>query len=412
MRTHSTIALITVVLALIAASCTSSGQATTVTAESVSATTATSAAPVPTTTTETPAAVVAVTGDVPADVAEVTSSFLSALQDTRNETSSSTALIEHHEGSAGLLDDSYAASAALQDLETGGAVGIVMLESGDYVTLADEGSGWIVVGADLASLGFDPWLGESPSRVLVLGSDARPGYEPGVSRTDSIHILTAVPADAAGTILGFPRDSWVSTDYGDMRINAITASGRGPEAAFAFYTQDWDLPLDGYVLTAFSGFEDLVTAAVGRLMIDLERTVPSLKYWPGFREGEQTLTPTRTLDLARTRKGVPGGDITRSYNQGQIMLAVLAMLQQGSVEDAPLLLGELVKYTETNLTPTQLIQLGATAYVLDIESIDNIVLPGSLGRATGGASVVFLDPEAEGIVDDVLEDGLLTPSEG
>jgi LCP family protein required for cell wall assembly len=354
-----------------------------------------------------------VVGDIPPDIATATASFLSAVQDPGNDVEAiDPALLARFAPAQGSLEDTYEGAATSQDLETGGSVAVVTFDSGDFIALADEGSGWTVVGADMAMLGIDPWLGESPSRVLVLGSDARPGYEAGVSRTDSIHILTAVPEEAAGTILGFPRDSWVSTEYGDMRINAITASGRGPDAAFAFYTQDWDLPLDGYILTAFSGFEELVTAAVGRLMIDLERSVPSLKYWPGFRSGEQTLTPTRTLDLARTRKGVPGGDFTRSYNQGQIMLAVLAMLQQGSVADAPLLLGELVRYTETNLTATQLIQLGTTAYILDIGSIDNVVLPGTLGRAAGGASVVFLDPEAEDIISDVLDDGLLTPSNG
>ncbi len=419
MRTFSALATLTLGFALVTAACTSTAsdtltRATTTTALAPRTSTSVEAAPASTTTTtEAPFATVTVVGDIPTDVAAATAVFLSAVQDPGNDTGDiDPALVEHFSTSAGTLEDEYAGTATLQELDTGGSVGVVTFASGEFVLVADEGDGWVVVGADMVSLAEDPWFGASPSRVLILGSDARPGYTPGVSRTDSIHILTAVPASAAGTILGFPRDSWVKTDYGSMRINAITSSGRGPDAAFSFYTQNWDLPLDGYILTAFSGFEDLISAAVGRLKIDLVRSVPSLKYWPGFRSGEQTLTPTRTLDLARTRKGVPGGDFTRSFNQGQIMLAVLAMLQQGSVQDAPVLLGELVKYTETNLTPTQLIQLGASAYALDIGTIDNIVLPGKLGRATGGASVVFLDPAAEGIIADVVDDGLLTPSDG
>ena len=423
MRTFSTLATLTLGFALVTAACTSTASdtltgATTTTTVAPQTSTSVEAAPATTaqtttTTTEAPRETVIVAGDIPPDVAAATAVFLSALQDPRNDTGDvDPALVKHFRASAGTLEDEYASTATLQELDTGGSLGIVTFASREFVLVADEGDGWVVVGADMVSLAEDPWFGESPSRVLILGSDARPGYTPGVSRTDSIHILTAVPADAAGTILGFPRDSWVKTDYGSMRINAITASGRGPEAAFSFYTGNWDLPLDGYILTAFSGFEDLISAAVGRLKIDLVRSVPSLKYWPGFRAGEQTLTPTRTLDLARTRKGVPGGDFTRSFNQGQIMLAVLAMLQQGSVQDAPVLLGELVTYTETNLTPTQLIQLGASAYALDIDTIDNIVLPGKLGRAAGGASVVFLDPSADGIIADVLDDGLLTPSDG
>ena len=351
----------------------------------------------------------AVTGDVPAELTTAASAFLSVVQDPRNDAAAlDPQLLEHLGAAAGELADEYTATATTQELSTGGSVGVMTLDSGDLLLLADEGSGWSVVGADLASPDVGPWFGASPRRVLVLGSDARPGATPGVSRMDSMHIVTAVPEQQAGTILGYPRDSWVSTEYGEMRINALTASRRGPDALFSFFTQDWEIPLDGYILTAFSGFEKLVGETIGRLLIDLPRSVPSLKYWPGFRKGEQTLTPTRTLDLARTRKGVPGGDFTRSWNQGLIMLATLAMLQQGSIEDVPVLIGELVKYTDTNLTPADLIQLGAAAFILDIGNIDNVVLPGTLGRATGGASVVFLDPEAEGIVADVIDDGLLT----
>jgi anionic cell wall polymer biosynthesis LytR-Cps2A-Psr (LCP) family protein len=363
-----------------------------------------------TTTTEEPLAVVSVSGEMPSDLSQAASMFMSVIQDPRNDAGDiDPALVEHLAAASGELDDAYSAVATTQELSTGGSVGVVTLSSGDLLLLAEEGNGWTVVGADLSSPDIEPWFGTSPLRVLVLGSDARPGAAAGVSRMDSIHIVTAVPEQQAGTILGFPRDSWVSTQYGDMRINALTASRRGPDAIYSFFTEDWEIPLDGYILTAFSGFERLIGATIGRLLIDLPRSVPSRLYWPGFSAGEQRLSPTRTLELARTRKGVPGGDFTRSMNQGLIMLATLTMLQQGTVQDVPLLLGELVEYTETNLTPTDLIRLGAAAFVLDVGTIDNVVLPGKLGRATGGASVVFLDPEAEDIIADVVDDGLLTP---
>ena len=87
--------------------------------------------------------------------------------------------------------------------------------------------------------------------------------------------------------------------------------------------------------------------------------------------------------------------------------SVLTMLQQGSVEDVPLLVGELVRYTDTNLKPADLIQLGVAAFYMDVGEITNEVLPGHLGRAGGGASVVFLEPEATQIIADVIEDGIL-----
>jgi LCP family protein required for cell wall assembly len=413
MHTAHRILITAVVLALLATACSPStsvevaSTAATTTSTEPPTTTTTTTQPPTTTTTTTPLAIVRVDGDVTRPIASVVGGFLSVVQDPRNDsTGIDPLLVVHHRELAGEMDDEYRARTKAQELETGGAVAIVTLENDDIVLLADEGEGWRVVGAHLASTGTDPWFGESPMRVLVLGSDARPGGDPGVHRMDSIHVVTAVPALGTGTVLGWPRDTWVDTPYGEMRINALTSSGRGPDALFNHFTETWELPLDGYIVTAFSGFEDLIAAAVGRLYIELPIAIPTQLWWPGFSSGPQTLTPERTLEYARTRKGVRNGDFSRSKHHGVIMLAVLTMLQQGSIEDVPVLLGELVKHTETNLTPTDLIQLGVAAFYMDVGEITNEVLPGHLGRAGGGASVVFLEPEAEDIIRDVIEDGI------
>jgi anionic cell wall polymer biosynthesis LytR-Cps2A-Psr (LCP) family protein len=88
------------------------------------------------------------------------------------------------------------------------------------------------------------------------------------------------------------------------------------------------------------------------------------------------------------------------------MLAVLTKLQEGTVDDVPMLLHDLVRFTETNLTASDLVQLGAAAMDMDIGSITNEVLPGTIGRAGGGQSVVLLDPGFEDIVADVVDDGI------
>jgi anionic cell wall polymer biosynthesis LytR-Cps2A-Psr (LCP) family protein len=354
-----------------------------------------------------PLATVHVIGEVPANLAAPIDTFLSAVQDHRNDAADvDEDLLAHHATLAGKLENEYNGTTTLQELGTGGTVAVVTFDTDDVVLLADEGDGWQVAGAHLSSTGADPWFGEAPRRVLILGSDARPGADPAVHRMDSIHVATAVPATGEGTILGWPRDTWIESPFGEMRINALTSSSRGPDAIFDHFTKTWEIPLDGYILTAFSGFEDLIAASVGRLFLELPIAIPAQVWWPGFSSGPQTLTPGRTLEYARTRKGVRNGDFSRSKHHGVIMLAVLTMLQQGSIEDVPVLLGELVTYTETNLTATDLIQLGVAAFYMDVGEITNEVLPGHLGRAGGGASVVFLEPEAEEIVADVIEDGI------
>jgi LCP family protein required for cell wall assembly len=387
------------------------GVTTTLTQATTTSSGATTTAPAPaTTTTSAPLETVVVTG-IPADLAVVVGQLLSAIQDPRNDTANlDESLVAHHADVIGDLPQSYDATATVQELDIGGSVAIVELHTGDFLALANEGQGWVAVGAQLGTLGFTPWFGENPRRVLVLGSDARPGGNAAVHRMDSIHILTSVADQASGAILGYPRDSYVDTPYGEMRINALTSSSRGPEALFSQFTEEWNIPVEGYILTGFAGFEDLIAATIGRLSITLPRSIPTQEWFAGFSSGEQTLNPTRALDFSRTRKLIPGGDFTRSWHQGLVMKATLTMLQDRPISDLPVLIGELAKYTETNLTSTDLIQLGAAGMMMDVSQISNDVLPGHLGRGAGGASVVFLEPEADDIVADVIDDGLLNGS--
>jgi LCP family protein required for cell wall assembly len=351
---------------------------------------------------------ITVSGVDDTELADALGGGLSTIRDPRVDGPASEAVVESQAGAA--LANSYAVKASAADLADGSRVAVATLDSGDTVLLADEGAGWQIVGTNLSSVGASPFYGDSPRRVLVLGSDARPGGDPDVHRMDSIHILTSVPSEHSGAILGYPRDSWIDSQYGSMRINALTSSGRGPDALFGFFTDTWEVPLEGYILTGFAGFEDLVGAALGRVTLTIPIPIPTQEWFDGFSKGEQRLNPTRLLDFARTRKLIPGGDFTRSYHQGIVMLAALTMIQEKSIGDLPGLLAILTRYASTNLTATDLIQLGAAAMEMDIGSITNEVLPGSLGRAGGGASVVFLDQGFETIVEDVTDDGLRNSS--
>ena len=255
---------------------------------------------------------------------------------------------------------------------------MVLTDGGDVLLAADEGTGWQIVGAHPA--GGAPWYGDEPRLVMVIGSDARVGGDQQTHRADSIHLLTANPSEGTGTILGFPRDSWVSTKHGTMKFSSLM-SGRGPQVMVDQVVDTWDLPVEGYVVTGFEGFEDLMNQ-VGYLPIDLPRAIPNQAWWNGWPVGEQTLSPQRTLEYSRTRKGIPGGDLTRSANQGVVMLAVLQLLQMNDIVDTPEIVKLLLDHTWTSLTPTDLIQLGATVHALDPEAINNVVLPGNarLGR--------------------------------
>ncbi|HZJ48634.1 MAG TPA: LCP family protein [Acidimicrobiia bacterium] len=395
--------------ALVAGACTSTPAALsdpTITTPTSTTTTApigvTSTAAPTTTTMMQPVDAVTVSGDLPDGLLTAVSALLSWQRDDRNVMPSipdglATHLTEYPIATPN--DVAVTGSTAQID---GGEIGVVEVEGGDILLAADEGDGWRIVGADPAS--GPAWFGEEPRMVMVIGSDARPGESQQRLRADSIHILTANPSEGTGTILGFPRDSYVSTPYGSMKFSSLMA-GRGPQVMVDQVVDTWDLPVEGYVVTGFKGFEELM-GNVGNLPIDLPRAIPQQAEWEGWRAGQQTLTPQRTLEYSRTRKKIPGGDLTRSANQGLVMLAVLQLLQMNDIVDSPEIIKVLLDHTWTSLTPTDLIQLAATVHTLDPAIIDNVVLPGTLGRA-GTASVVRLTPQADAMLADLAHDGVL-----
>ena len=404
-----------IALVLFAGACTSSPEAapqaepdstTTPSIATTQAAESTTTSVAPATSTTTQAETVSVDGDLPAGLLSAIAIMLSWQRDNRNETPAvPEGLLEHLESAPLKTLDAVSVTGTAATIE-GGEIAVVEIDTGDVLLAADEGDGWQIVGAD--SPGGSPWFGNEPRMVMVIGSDARPGQSQQRLRADSIHLLTANPSEGNGTILGFPRDSWVSTPYGSMKFTSLMA-GRGPQVMVDKVVDTWELPVEGYVVTGFKGFEDLMRR-IGKLPIDLPKAIPTQEWWDGFRAGQQTLSPQRTLEYARTRKKIAGGDFTRSANQGLVMLAVLRLLQMNDIADAPEIVSVLLDHTWTSLTPTDLIQLAATVHTLDANEIENVVLPGTLGRA-GAASVVRLNPEADEILADLGDDGLLEPAE-
>ncbi len=288
-------------------------------------------------------------------------------------------------------------------LPNGDTIAVVSLDE-DVMLALDDGTGWRIAGASLPTLGFEPWYGPSPRLVLIIGSDARPGENQQLLRADSIHIVGSVPAAGAGSIVGFPRDSWVSSEAGNMKFTNVMAN-RGPEFLLNTTRNLTDLPLEGYLVTGFDGFLGFF-AEFGDLTITLENAIRSgITGWSNYPAGEQQLTPTEVLRLARIRKTLPRGDFDRSENHGVIMKAALVMAQAQGVAALPQFLEMLLRHAWTDLETEDLLTFGAGLFALDTEAIVNVVVPGSLGTV-GAASVVFLGDGAEQTYRD-LEDGLL-----
>lgn len=296
-------------------------------------------------------------------------------------------------------------------LETGIAVAVV---GETDVVLAVEAAPdqWDIVGARLTSLGEPAWYGDGPTQILVIGSDARPGGKVEGHRADSVHILSALPGAGTASIVGIPRDTWVEVNYeGEEEVGGMdklthTMASRGPEFVVDAVTNLTEVEIDGYLLTGFLGFQQLIDAFDG-FMLDVPYRMNDIKSFSNFQPGLQHMDGTEALAFSRNRRNAPGGDFGRSFNHGLVMKAVLMEMQnRGGVEQVPMLLSILVEFVQTDMTPAELLNMAAATFEFDPLEVDNIVVPGTTGWRSG-RNVVLLGDEAHAIFADIADDGLL-----
>lgn len=283
--------------------------------------------------------------------------------------------------------------------------GIAVVEMAEDVFLAvDDGSGWRIVGGKWPSLSAPAYYGESPRLVLIVGSDARPGEDPAAKLADSVHVA-ALDGSGSGAVVGVPRDSWVDVPgVGNRKFTASLALG-GPDTMLETAKAVSGLPLEGYVLTGFVGFQEMLGNVLGGISMFVPRAIQDSASGADLDQGDQYLNGPNALALARARKTIPGGDFTRSEHQGLIMIATARTVAAMGYAAIPRLMEMSEPWLLTDMSAEQLLTFSALLIETDPERVRNVVLPGTLGTA-GGASVVFLTDEADGIWVD-LADGRL-----
>ncbi|MGA7098569.1 MAG: LCP family protein [Acidimicrobiia bacterium] len=375
--------LLIVVLATLICACTGDGGTTPIITQSSTSTTTTTA---PTTTTTTPLPMVSGDG--------VDSALASTIQALYGLPTGSTppvapaSVIAGFQGATGAtLPES--AIGHVGQFETSYRVAVV--EAGDDVTLAVADPTWRIVGGWWPSVGIEAFLGAFPKRVAVIGSDARPGEDPEISRADSIHFVN-LAEDGSVAVVGVPRDSWVPIPgVGKSKINSSLSRG-GPDLMMQTFADLTGVDLGGYLLTGFAGFQDMI-GVLGGLEIDVPTSLSDKAAKAYIDAGQQVLQAADALAFARVRKTLPNGDFGRSKNGGLALIAAASMLGAMGPGAIPGLIQGAVGDYSTDMTGEEMLLLAAAITRFDPEATDNVVASGSAGTA-GNASVVFLHDSA------------------
>ncbi|WP_241227164.1 LCP family protein [Bifidobacterium callimiconis] len=189
---------------------------------------------------------------------------------------------------------------------------------------------------------------------LILGSDERDGTAgtgteqdvPG-SRTDSILVLTR-PKSGASSLISIPRDSYVTVDGQDMKINAVaTMSGYG--ALVEQVESITGMKIDHVVQIGFGGVEKVVDA-IGGVELCYDRTVNDANSGLVWEAGCHQADGGTALAFSRMRYSDPTGDIGRAARQRQVIAAVAKKASSPSVLTNPATVSKLMKAGLSSLT--------------------------------------------------------------
>ena len=255
--------------------------------------------------------------------------------------------------------------------------------------------------------------GNRPVFILSLGSDARPGEPVTGERSDSIHIIGINLVQHRASLLGFPRDSWVSIPgHGTNKINAAMVYG-GPSLTVQTIEQLTGIHIDYYLLTSFGGLTNMVDA-IGGITVNVPYPMHDHYSGANFNAGVQKLSGRQALSFSRNRHDTPQGDLSRSLNQGTLLVSALRQFRLEFQKDPSVLLTWLatgLKNVKTDLSIRQLVTLAFTALSIPPDHVSNQIVPASTG-SVGGASVVFISSSARAIYADMKNDGLIGKTRG
>lgn len=223
-----------------------------------------------------------------------------------------------------------------------------------------------------------------PFSLLLLGVDQR-GKEQG--RSDTMMFTVVRPDDAAMLMVSIPRDSYaelVGRGKSDKIAHAYAFGGA--EMAVATVEQLFGTSIDHYASINFEGFRKAVDALGGIALPieeDIENKDPNHEKF--FIKGGQPLYNGQdALNYTRYREDA-GGDMSRT---GRHQIFINAMLDKATgitqLTKIPQLINIMGENFQTDLTPTQLIELAKKIAPNDSRSIYSHTLDGEGGRKSDG----------------------------
>ena len=286
------------------------------------------------------------------------------------------------------------------------AVAFVALVCGIVPLVGSESASTATLAFGRAHRRFQPLDGKV--YVLIVGNDARSGNPDNV-RADALHLVGFNVNTGRGGIINFPRDSYVPIPgSGTARINESLNRG-GPDLVVQTVESLTGIKIDYWIMTGFVGFQGMLDE-LGEVRYHIDRDIfDPTGSGARLKKGTDSLKSWQALAYVRTRHNFPNGDIDRTTNQAKFLLALLQKFQRVIDRNPAELLDWMAavqKHTRLNPGPDELFKLAILASQVEPRKVKSVTVPVTLGSA-GAASVVFIQPEAQGIYNRLKSRGSL-----
>ncbi|MHB1652090.1 MAG: LCP family protein [Desulfitobacteriaceae bacterium] len=245
--------------------------------------------------------------------------------------------------------------------------------------------------------------------VLLIGTDQR--LEEKKYNTDSLILASVDPQAQRISLLSIPRDTRIHLlGYGEQKINAV-ASLASLEALQKTVSDLLGVPVSGYILTNFAGFKQIIDT-LGSITVNVEKdmyyeTGDKVDGYINLHKGVQRLDGSQALQYARFRYDALA-DISRTARQQAVLKAVAKeMFQLSTVPKLPVLIPQLLKAVQTNLSSLEILKLAKVAAGFDSSQVISQTLPGSF-MDLDGVSYWKVDPQDAQQVMGRLYEGITT----
>ena len=196
------------------------------------------------------------------------------------------------------------------------------------------------------------------------------------SRSDVNQLAIVNPDTRKITLVSIPRDTYIPTTcLNNIKDKLSHAAVRGIECSMSTIENYLQVPIDYYVRLNFSSFISIFDI-IGP--VDVYSHYNFSAYGFTYVKGMNKMTTDMALTFARARYEVPGGDITRSLHQQEIIKGVFKKMtspsQFGKIQSV---INSTRRFVQTNLESSSITQL-LDIHLSSSESweIDSLVLSG------------------------------------